>query len=308
MLRFTLRRIALLGPVLVGVSLASFLMLHLIPGDPAVLLAGVDALPDQLNAIRKEFGLNDPLPLQYARYVGRASRGDLGISIRTREPVAETLISRMGFTVQLTLLSLALAIAIGISAGVVAATHQNTWLDSGIMVLALVGVSMPSFWLGLLLLLVFAGILHWLPAGGSGGFVHLILPAIVLGASGAPVIARLTRASMLEVIRQDYIRTLRANGLSEFLVIYRHALRNAINPVITLVGLQFGLLLAGAVVVETVFSLPGIGRLMVTAIFSRDYPMIQGGMLMVAVGFVLVNLLTDLTYAWVNPRIRYQRG
>jgi ABC-type dipeptide/oligopeptide/nickel transport system permease component len=307
-LRFTLRRIALLGPVLIGVSLASFLMLHLIPGDPAVLLAGVDALPEQLNAIRREFGLSDPLPVQYARYIGRAARGDLGISIRTREPVAATLISRMAFTVQLTLLSLTLAIAIGVSAGVVAATHQNTWLDSGIMVLALVGVSMPSFWLGLLLLLVFAGILHWLPAGGSGGLEHLILPAIVLGASGAPVIARLTRASMLEVIRQDYIRTLRAHGLSEFLVIYRHALRNAINPVITLVGLQFGLLLAGAVVVETVFSLPGIGRLMVTAIFSRDYPMIQGGMLMVAVGFVLVNLLTDLTYAWINPRIRYQRG
>jgi peptide/nickel transport system permease protein len=307
-LRFALRRIALLGPVLIGVSLASFLMLHLIPGDPAVLLAGVDALPEQLNAIRREFGLSDPMPLQYARYIGRALRGDLGISIRTREPVAATLITRMAFTVQLTLLSLALAVAIGVSAGVIAATHQNTWLDSGIMVLALVGVSMPSFWLGLLLLLVFAGVLHWLPAGGSGGFEHLILPAIVLGTSGAPVIARLTRASMLEVIRQDYIRTLRAHGLSETLVIYRHALRNAINPVITLVGLQFGLLLAGAVVVETVFSLPGIGRLMVTAIFSRDYPVIQGGMLMVAVGFVLVNLLTDLTYAWVNPRIRYQRG
>jgi peptide/nickel transport system permease protein len=294
--------------VLIGVSLASFAMLHLIPGDPAVLLAGVDALPEQLDAIRREFGLNDPMPVQYVRYVGRALQGDLGISIRTREPVASTLIARMAFTVQLTLLSLALAVAIGISAGVIAATHQNTWLDSGIMVLALVGVSMPSFWLGLLLLLVFAGILHLLPAGGSGGFEHLILPAIVLGTSGAPVIARLTRASMLEVIRQDYIRTLRAHGLRESLVVYRHALRNAINPVITLVGLQFGLLLAGAVVVETVFSLPGIGRLMVTAIFSRDYPMIQGGMLLVAVGFVLVNLLTDLTYAWVNPRIRYQRG
>jgi peptide/nickel transport system permease protein len=294
--------------VLIGVSLASFAMLHLIPGDPAVLLAGVDALPEQLDAIRREFGLNDPMPVQYVRYVGRALQGDLGISIRTREPVASTLIARMAFTVQLTLLSLALAVAIGISAGVIAATHQNTWLDSGIMVLALVGVSMPSFWLGLLLLLMFAGILHLLPAGGSGGFEHLILPAIVLGTSGAPVIARLTRASMLEVIRQDYIRTLRAHGLRESLVVYRHALRNAINPVITLVGLQFGLLLAGAVVVETVFSLPGIGRLMVTAIFSRDYPMIQGGMLLVAVGFVLVNLLTDLTYAWVNPRIRYQRG
>lgn len=308
MLRYTLKRVLLLVPVLLGVSLASFFLLHLIPGDPAVILAGVEARPEELNAIRREFGLDAPLLVQYVRYVGRAVQGDLGISIRTRERVTATLITRMQFTVQLTVLSLALAVAIGVTAGVLAATHQNTWLDSGTMLLALLGVSMPSFWLGLLLLLVFAGMLHWLPAGGSGGFEHLVLPAIVLGTSGAPVIARLTRASMLEVIRQDYIRTLRAHGLPEMLVVYKHGLRNAINPVITLVGLQFGFLLAGAVIVETVFSLPGIGRLMVTAIFSRDYPMIQGGMLLIAVAFVLVNLLTDLTYAWVNPRIRYERA
>lgn len=308
MLRYTLRRILLLVPVLVGVSLASFFLLHLIPGDPAVILAGVEASPAEVNAIRREFGLSDPLPVQYVRYVARALHGDLGISIHNRVPITATVMTRMRFTVELTVTSLTLAVTIGVASGVLAATRQNSWLDSGIMLLALLGVSVPSFWSGLLLLLVFAGMLHWLPAGGSGGLQHLVLPAIVLGMSGAPVIARLIRASMLEVIRQDYIRALRAHGLPERLVIYRHALRNALNPVITVIGLQFGFLLAGAVIVETVFALPGIGVLMVGAIFSRDYPVIQGGMLLIAVAFVLVNLLTDLAYAWVNPRIRYERA
>jgi ABC-type dipeptide/oligopeptide/nickel transport system permease component len=308
MLRYTLRRIGLLVPVLIGVSLASFLLLHLIPGDPAVILVGENATPAQLAAVRSEFGLDAPLATQYVRYVGRALRGDLGISMQTRAPIAQTLLARMGFTVQLTLWSLALAVAVGVTVGVLAATHQNTWLDGGLMLAALIGLSMPSFWLGLLLLLFFAGMLHWLPSGGSGGPQYLILPAVVLGTSGAPVIARLVRASMLDVIRQDYIRALRAHGVPERRVIYRHALRNALNPVVTVVGLEFGFLMAGAVIVETVFSLPGIGRLMVTAIFSRDYPVIQGGMLMIAVSFVAANLLIDLAYAWINPRIRYGRA
>ena len=308
MLRYTLRRIALLVPVLVGVSLASFLLLHLIPGDPAVILAGENATPGQLAAIRSEFGLNAPLGAQYVRYLGRAAQGDLGISMQTRAPITQTLLARMRFTVQLTLWSLALAVAAGITVGVLAATHHNSWLDGGLMIVALIGLSMPSFWLGLLLLLVFAGMLHWLPSGGSGGWQYLILPAVVLGMSGAPVVARLVRASMLEVIRQDYIRALRAHGVPERRVIYRHALRNALNPVVTVVGLQFGFLMAGAVIVETVFSLPGIGRLMVTAIFSRDYPVIQGGMLMIAVAFVAANLVIDLAYAWINPRLRYERA
>lgn len=305
MLAYTLRRLLLLAPVLIGVSIAAFALLHLIPGDPAVVLGGVDATPEQLEAIRREFGLHDPLPVQYLRYVGRAVQGDLGISIRTRDSVTSVLLSRLQFTFQLTVLSLAVAIALGVVAGVVAALHQNTWLDSAIMLVALAGISVPSFWLGLLLLLVFAGMLGWLPAGGSGGLQHLLLPALVLGTSSAAIIARMTRGSMLEVVRQDYIRTLRANGLPERLIIYKHALRNALNPVITVVGLQFGFLLGGAVIVETVFSLPGVGRLLVTAIFSRDYPIIQGGMLLLATTFVLVNLLTDLAYAVVNPRIRY---
>jgi peptide/nickel transport system permease protein len=305
LLSYALRRIAYLVPVVLGVSLVSFSLLHFIPGDPAVVLAGVGATPQDLEGIRAEYGLNEPLPVQYLNYVTRAARGDLGISIRTRDPVARTLATRLQLTLQLTVLSMLLSVGLGVLAGVVAATHHNTWIDTSIMVTALTGISIPGFWLGLLLLVVFAGMLHWLPAGGSGTPLHLILPSIVLGTSGAAVIARMTRASMLDVTRQDYLRTLRANGVSEQLIVYKHALRNALNPVITVVGLQFGFLLGGAVIVESVFALPGVGMLMVNAIFNRDYPVVQGGMLVIAVLFVLVNLLTDLTYGLVNPRIRY---
>jgi peptide/nickel transport system permease protein len=304
-LLYTLRRLALLVPVLFGVSLVSFSLLHLIPGDPAVILAGADASPGTIQRVREEFGLDAPLPVQYVRYIGHAIQGDLGVSIRTRDPVAQTLLSRLQVTVLLTVASVLVALVLGVLAGVIAATRQGSWLDAGIMVLALGGLSVPSFWLGLLLLQIFAATLGWLPAGGSGTPQHLLLPALVLGTSGAAVVARMTRGSMLEVVRQDYVRTLRAYGLPERLVVYRHALRNALNPVVTVVGLQFGVLMAGAVVVETVFSLPGLGRLMVNAIFNRDYPVIQGGMLLLAVTFVLVNLLTDLAYAVINPRIRY---
>jgi peptide/nickel transport system permease protein len=258
LLSYTLRRIAYLVPVLLGVSIVSFSLLHLIPGDPAVVLAGVGARPEDLAGIRAEYGLDQPLPVQYANYVSRAMRGDLGISIRTRDPVARTLGQRLQLTFQLTLLSMVLSIMLGVFAGVVAATHHNSWIDTSIMVSALAGVSVPGFWLGLLLLVVFAGGLRWFPAGGSGTPMHLVLPAVVLGTGGAAVIARMTRSSMLEVIRQDYLRTLRANGVSERIVIYRHALRNALNPVITVVGLQFGFLLGGAVIVESVFALPGV--------------------------------------------------
>lgn len=305
MLLYTLRRLLFVVPVLFGVSLVSFSLLHLIPGDPAVILAGADATPGTVQRVREEFGLDAPLPVQYARYVTHAVQGDLGVSIRTRDPVAQTLLSRLQVTVVLTVASVAVALALGLVAGVLAATHQGSWIDAAVMASALTGLSVPSFWLGLLLLQVFAGTLGWLPAGGVGTPQHFLLPALVLGASGAAVVARMTRGSLLEVIRQDYVRTLRAYGLPEGLVIYRHALRNALNPVITVIGLQFGVLMAGAVVVETVFSLPGLGRLLVNAIFNRDYPVIQGGMLLLALTFVLVNLLTDLAYALVNPRIRY---
>jgi ABC-type dipeptide/oligopeptide/nickel transport system permease component len=283
----------------------SFALLRFIPGDPAVVLAGVGATQADLDGIREEYGLNQPLPVQYLTYLTHALQGDLGVSIRTRDPVARTLFTRLQLTLQLTLVSVVLATLFGIFAGVVAATHHNSWVDTSIMVTSLAGISLPGFWLGLLLLIVFAGMLHWLPAGGSGTPQHLILPAIVLGTSGAAVIARMTRASILDVIRQDYLRTLRANGVSEQLIIYKHALRNALNPVITIIALEFGFLLGGAVIVESVFALPGVGMLMVNAIFNRDYPVVQGGMLVIAVLFVLVNLFTDLLYGLVNPRIRY---
>lgn len=305
LLRYSLRRISQLIPVMFGVSLVAFSVLHLIPGDPAMIIAGIDAKPDTLAAIRAEFGLNDPLPVQYAAYVSRAVKGDLGKSIRTRDPVVDTLWTRLQFTVQLTAVATAISAIVGILLGVLAAVHQNSWLDTSLTVVALAGVSVPGFWLGLILMQIFAGQLGWVPFGGTGTPQHLILPAIVLGVSGAAYKTRLTRSSMLEVIRQDFVRTLRANGVSERLIIYKHALRNALNPVITVIGLQFGALLAGSVLVETVFALPGIGRLMVTSIFTRDYPMIQGGILLIAVTFLLVNLVVDLTYAVVNPRIRY---
>jgi ABC-type dipeptide/oligopeptide/nickel transport system permease component len=305
LLKYALRRILYLIPVLFGVSVISFSLLRFIPGDPAIVLAGIGATQQDLAGIRAEYGLDGPLPVQYVNYVARAVRGDLGISIRTRDPVARTLATRLQLTFQLTVLSMLISISLGVLAGVVAATHHNSWIDTGIMVTSLAGISVPGFWLALLLLVVFAGALRWLPAGGSGTPQHLVLPAIVLGTSGAAVIARMTRSSMLEVIRQDYLRTLRANGVAERLIIYKHALRNALNPVITVIGLQFGFLLGGAVIVESVFAMPGVGTLLINAIFNRDYPIVQGGMLLIAVVFVLVNLATDLLYGLVNPRIRY---
>jgi peptide/nickel transport system permease protein len=244
--------------------------------------------------------------VQYVRFVSRAVQGDFGVSIRNREPVINLLKQRFAFTIQLSFLSILIAAFIGLIAGVISATRQYSIFDNLSMVGALFGISMPIFWLGLLLMLVFSVHLRWLPAGGSGELRHLILPAVALGAASAAVIARMTRASMLEVIRQDYIRTARANGLREWVVIYKHALKNAMIPVITVFGLEFGYMLGGAVLTETVFSLPGIGRLMVEGIFQRDYAVVQGSMILVAGTFVLVNLLTDIAYAFFDPKIRYE--
>lgn len=306
MIRYVLKRLAMLVPVLFGVTLVSFSLLQIVPGDPAVLLAGEDANPEFIEAVRKEYGFDQPLHRQYLRFVARAVQGDFGISIRNREPVIHLLLQRFSFTVKLSFLSILIAAAIGLFAGVVSATRQYSFFDHASMVGALFGISMPIFWLGLLLMLVFSVHLRWFPAGGSGELRHLILPAVALGAASAAVIARMTRASMLEVIRQDYIRTARANGLRETVVIYKHALKNAMIPVITVFGLEFGYMLGGAVLTETVFSLPGVGRLMVEGIFQRDYAVVQGAMLLVATTFVLVNLLTDIAYALVDPKIRYE--
>jgi ABC-type dipeptide/oligopeptide/nickel transport system permease component len=278
----------------------------MVPGDPAVLLAGEDANPDFIQAVRKEYGLDQPLYLQYLYFLSHVMQGDFGTSIRNREPVIKLLKERFLFTIQLSFFSILIAGLIGLIAGVISSTKQYSLFDHLSMVSALFGISMPIFWLGLLLMFVFSVHLRWLPAGGKGTIAHLILPAIALGAASSAMIARMTRASMLEIIRQDYIRTARANGLREFVVIYKHALKNAMIPVITVFGLEFGYMLGGAVLTETVFSLPGIGRLMVDGIFQRDYPVVQGSMLLVATTFVLVNLLTDIAYAFFDPRIRYE--
>ena len=296
----------MLIPVLLGVSLVSFSLLHMVPGYPAVLLAGEDANPDFIQNVRKEYGLDQPLYLQYLYFLSHVIQGDFGTSIRNREPVIKLLRERFLFTIQLSFFSILIAGLIGLIAGVISSTKQYSFFDHLSMVSALFGISMPIFWLGLLLMLVFSVHLRWFPAGGKGTLAHLILPAIALGAASSAMIARMTRASMLEVIRQDYIRTARANGLREFIVIYKHGLKNAMIPVITVFGLEFGYMLGGAVLTETVFSLPGIGRLMIDGIFQRDYPVVQGAMLLVATTFVLVNLLTDIAYAFFDPRIRYE--
>jgi peptide/nickel transport system permease protein len=306
MIQYILKRLTMLIPVLLGVTVVSFALLHVVPGDPAVLLAGEDANPEFIEAVRKEYGFDQPLYIQYFRFVSNAVQGDFGISIRNREPVIDLLMQRFAFTVQLSFLSILIAAFIGLIAGVISATRQYSIFDNLSMMGALFGISMPIFWLGLLLMLVFSVNLRWFPAGGSGGLRYLLLPAIALGAASAAVIARMTRASMLEIIRQDYIRTARANGLREWVVIYKHALKNAMIPVITVFGLEFGYMLGGAVLTETVFSLPGVGRLMVEGIFQRDYPVVQGAMLLVATTFVLVNLVTDIAYAFFDPKIRYE--
>ncbi len=306
MFSYILRRILMLVPVLFGVTLISFFLLHMVPGDPAELLAGLEASKEDVDRIRTEYGLDQPLAVQYLRFVGSAVRGDLGISIQSRHPVFTLLLQRLAFTLQLSLVSILVASAIGLVAGIISATRQYSAFDTASMLGALFGISMPIFWLGLLLILVFAVRLHWLPSGGTGTLRHLILPAIALGSASAAVIARMTRASMLEVARQDYIRTARATGYRESVVVFRHALKNAMIPVLTVFGLEFGYMLGGAVLTETVFALPGIGRLLVEGIFARDYPVVQGAMIAVATTFVLVNLLTDVAYAFFDPRIRYE--
>jgi len=306
MIAYVLRRILMLIPVLFGVTVVAFSLLHLVPGDPAVVLAGQEATKQDIDRIRAEYGLDQPLVVQYFRFVANAARGDLGISIQSRHPVLTLLLQRLRFTLQLAMISVLIAAALGLLAGIISSTRQYSLFDTTSMLAALFGISMPIFWLGLLFILTFSVRLRWFPAGGTGTVWHLVLPALALGAASSAVIARMARASMLEVTRQDYIRTARATGHAEKAVIFRHALFNAMIPVLTVFGLEFGHLLGGAVLTETVFSLPGIGRLLVEGIFARDYPVVQGAMVLVATTFVVVNLLTDVAYAFFDPRIRYE--
>jgi peptide/nickel transport system permease protein len=269
------------------------------------MLSEFQTSPEQIARLRSQLHLNDPLPIQFGRFVWDALHGDLGTSIRTRRPVTSEIADNLPATLQLASTGLLVAALLGVTLGVVAATHQQSWLEVGSMLLALLGVSVPSFWLGLLLIFLVSLRLRLLPATGGGDLQHLILPALTLGLGAAAILARLTRSSMLEVLRQEYVTTARAKGLREWAVIGRHALKNALIPVVTIFGLQFGQLLAGTVVVETVFARPGLGRLIVDGILNKDFPMVQGVVLVVAVSYVLVNLLVDLLYAVLDPRIRY---
>jgi ABC-type dipeptide/oligopeptide/nickel transport system permease component len=313
MLRYLGRTLLFVIPTIIGVSFVIFSAVRLIPGDPAVAIAGEHATPALVAQVRKELGLDQPLLTQYARFMAAAARGDLGKSIRTGLPVAEELLRRLPRTLTLATTSLVCAAVVGILAGIISATRPYSVFDSASMVLALIGVSMPVFWLGLMLMLLFAILLpRWLglgapvlPPTGAGTWRHLVMPTLTLAANSTAIIARMTRSSMLEVVRQDYIRTARAKGLAERVVVYRHALKNALIPVVTVLGLQFGTLLGGAVLTETVFAWPGIGRLLMDSISYRDYPTVQGAVLVVAVGFILVNVVVDVIYALLDPRIRY---
>jgi len=304
-MRYALKRLLLAIPVLLGVSALTFLMLHLVPGDPvaAMFIGQGGAKAEQLEAVREQLGLNDPLPVQYVNYMKNVLRGDLGRSIRTNEPVALMIQRNFPPTLQLTLASMGVAIVLGVSLGVIAAIKRGRPVDNLVMLVALAGVSMPSFWLGLLLISIFSIWLNLFPVIGGSGWRGLVLPALALGFAAAAIIARMVRSSLLEVLGENYVVTARAKGLQEQRVIVRHALRNAAIPVITIVGLQFGGLLAGAVIVEQVFSRQGIGRMLVSALQSRDFPVAQGGVLFVATVYVLVNLFVDLLYGAVDPRI-----
>ena len=327
------RRLVQLVPVLFGVSVLVFFGMHLIPGDVALLLLGDKGSAENLERLRHQLGLDQPVYVQYLRFVANAVQGDFGVSLRTQQPVIWEIRQALPVTIELSLAALLFAVVAGLAIGIVAARRPHSVLDTGTMVFVLVGVSMPVFWTGILLLLVFGGLLGWLPLGGildagmtlrritgmpvldgllqgnwaaaRSALEHLTLPTVTLGATAMATIARMTRSTMLDVLGLDYVRTARAKGVAEGAVVARHALRNALLPVVTLIGLQLGLLLSGAVLTETIFALPGLGRLTITSLLARDYPVVQGVVLIGAVIFVVANLVVDVLYAWLDPRIRY---
>lgn len=303
---YVLRRVLWIVPVLLGVSLIVFGILAAVPGDAASMLAGTNATGEDVENIRRSLGLDQPLHVQYLTFLTNAVRGDFGKSLRTKRPVLDEVRDRIGPTLELAVAALAFALAVGLTAGIVSAVKPYSLMDYVATVLALTGVSMPVFWLGLMLMLVFSVQLGWFPTTGNGGLQYLVLPAITLGFASAAIIARMTRSSMLEVLRQDYIQTARSKGLGERVVVLRHALRNALIPTVTVVGLQFGYLLGGSVLTESVFARAGLGTLLVDAIRARDYPIVQGTIMLLAGAFVILNLAVDLTYGFLDPRIRYE--
>ena len=306
MVTFALRRLLLAVPVLLGVIFAVMLTLELIPGDAVALMLGEHATKEAVAQLRDFLGLDKPLLVRYVLYLGKLATGDLGRSIQQNRPVAEELAETWPATVELTVAALVLATVVGVSAGIVSAVWPNSLFDTLSRLGSLFGLSMPVFWTGLVLIVVFAFWLPWFPVGGTGSPAHLVLPAVALALPSIAMIARMTRSSVLEVLREDYVRTARAKGVGEQLVVVKHALRNASIPILTLVGLQAGQLLGGAVLTETVFAWPGLGRLMVKAIFARDYVLLQGAVLLFALAFVVVNLLVDLSYGALDPRVSRQ--
>ncbi len=310
MLRYLARRVAQLIPILIGVTLVTFILMNVVAGDPVMQLidersAGMDQ--SMVENIKKQWGLDKPLPIQYLRFVGNALTGDLGRSFASRQQVSEAVVERLPATLKLGAIALVYACIVGITAGTVAAARRNSWFDTGAMFVALGGVSIPVFWLALMLMYVFAVWLKWLPASGygNGQLKYLIMPAFTLGAVYTGTLARVTRSAMLGVIRSDFITTARAKGLAERVVIFKHALRNAMIPIITVIGLQMESLFSGAVITETIFNWPGVGRLLIDAINKRDLPMVQGAVIWIALVIALINLLVDVAYAAADPRIRY---
>jgi ABC-type dipeptide/oligopeptide/nickel transport system permease component len=304
--RFLIRRLLLTIPVLIGVATLVFSLIHLIPGDPVQAMLGDSAAPEDIAAMRERLGLNRPLLVQYGSFMKGVVTGDLGRSLRTNQEVSAAIAERMPATFELALASMLVAIVIAIPLGIVAAVWSGTLIDHAATTLALVGISMPTFWLGPLLAIVFSVSLGWLPVSGRGTLAHLVLPAITLGAPLAAVLARITRASVLEELRELYVLAARARGVSRAGAVLRHAFRNSLIPIVTVLGLQFGAVLTGAVITETIFGWPGVGRLLIQSIGTRDYPAVQGCILLNAVTYISMNLIVDVMYGFLDPRIRYE--
>ncbi len=306
--RYLIRRLLLTIPVLLGVATLVFSLIHFIPGDPAQAMLGEGAAPEDIAQLRQRLGLDRPLLVQYGSFLQGLARGDLGVSLRNDQPVLQQILERMPATAELAFASMAVAVVIALPLGIIAAVWRGTIVDHSAMTLSLVGISVPNFWLGPLLAIVFAVELGWLPVGGRGTLAHLVLPAVTLGAALAAILARMTRASLLEELREPYVLAARAKGVSRSRAVLHHALRNSLIPIVTILGLQFGVVLTGAVITETIFAWPGIGRLLIQSISFRDYPTVQGCVLLIAVTYVGVNLITDLTYGFLDPRIRVDRS
>ena len=303
--RYFVRRLLETIPLMLIISIFVFMFIHLLPGDPAKTLAGVEATVEEVEAIREEWGLNDPLIVQYGNYMKDLLRGDMGRSLKSSTPVTELIMSRFQYTIQLVLAGVLWAPALGIFIGVMCAIKRGKAFDLGGMLFAIAGLSAPGFWVGLMLIQVFAVNLRWLPSGGLDSWRSLVLPSIVMGLGIMAVLARYSRSSMLETLREDYVRTARAKGQKESVVMFRHAFKNSLIQVVTILGLQIGGLLSGSVITETIFSIPGMGRLLVDSIAYRDYPAIQGLLMIFSLQYVLINLFVDLLYGVINPKIRY---